>query len=146
MACRLTRVYWMRWVLNRNYDIAFDLALMQAKQPICYAPEVRLGTIGILKPHGSFNYYVNLSHGNCYFEEPDRTRGSVNLEDPEGGVFSPHGGIVPPRLNKTYQQYPAAETILNAGAAYEAGALTLWGVGLTSGDLDLAVRGKSLSY
>ena len=124
-------------VINLNYDIAFDLALKQAGKSICYAPDVRPGAISVLKPHGSFNFYVNLSNGNCFFEEPDRIPGSVGIRDPAGGVFFPQHGIVPPRLNKSYEQHPRALMILDTQRPFLPKIVTFWGVGLTDSDLDL---------
>ncbi|MBI5931314.1 MAG: hypothetical protein HY862_18550 [Chloroflexi bacterium] len=124
-------------VLNLNYDIAFDLALKQSGKNICYAPDLRENAISILKPHGSFNFYVNLVNGNCYFEEPDRIHGSVSIPDPSGGFFSPHGGIVPPRLNKSYIHHPGAEIILDTCRPFLPKIVTFWGVGLTDSDVDL---------
>lgn len=124
-------------VINLNYDVAFDLALKQAGRAICYAPETRPGTVMVLKPHGSFNLYVNVSNGNCFFEEPDRIVGSVGIPDPDGGVFFPQEGIVPPRLHKSYRQHPSAEIILATGRPFSPKTVTFWGVGLTDSDLDL---------
>ena len=93
-------------VLNLNYDIAFDLALKQIGLSTCYAPSVDSSEILVLKPHGSFNLYVNVANGNFFFESPDHIYGSVGIPDPEGGLFFAQDGIVPPRLNKTYKQHP----------------------------------------
>jgi hypothetical protein len=124
-------------ILNLNYDIAFDLALKQVGKLTCYAPEVRPGAILCLKPHGSFNFYVNLSNGNCFFEEPDRIHGSVGIPDPAGGVFFQQHGIVPRRLNKSYDQHPSAQVILDTQRPFLPKFVTFWGVGLTDSDLDL---------
>lgn len=124
-------------VINLNYEITFDLALKQANKRICYAPDFDPDSISILKPHGSFNFYINLENGNCYFEEPDRIAGSVGIPDPAGGHFSPHSGIVPPRLHKNYEQHPAASTILDTGRPFRPIVVTFWGVGLTDSDIDL---------
>ncbi len=124
-------------VVNLNYDIAFDLALKQANVPICYAPETRPNTVNILKPHGSFNLYVNLQNGNYFFEEPDKILGSVGFPDPAGGYFHAQDGIIPPRLNKSYEQHPTAAMILNTGRPFAPRIVTFWGVGLTASDIDL---------
>lgn len=124
-------------VVNLNYDIAFDLALVQAGKAVCYAPEGSDESIAVYKPHGSFNLYVNLANGNCFFEQPDRIPGSVGFPDPDGGTFFAQNGIVPPRLNKSYEQHPAAECILKHGRPFAPDVLTFWGVGLTSSDVDL---------
>jgi hypothetical protein len=124
-------------VLNLNYDIAFDLALKQLGKPVCYAPEVRLGATLVLKPHGSFNIYVNLSNGNFFFEDPDRIYGSVGVTDPAGGGVFPQHGIVPPRLNKSYDQHPCAQMILETNRPFRPKVVTFWGVGLTDSDIDL---------
>jgi hypothetical protein len=124
-------------VLNLNYDILFDLALVQSGKPFCYAPEVHPGMVSLLKPHGSINLYVNLSNGNCFFEEPHRIHGSVRIPDRAGGTFSPYGGILPPRLNKSYEQQPFAEHILSTGRPFLPRVVTFWGVGLTASDQDL---------
>jgi hypothetical protein len=124
-------------VINLNYDLAFDLALKQAGRSICYGPETRPGTVMVLKPHGSFNLYVNVSNGNCFFEEPDRIAGSVGIPGPDGGVFFAQEGIVPPRLHKSYRQHPSAEIILATGRPFSPTTVTFWGVGLTDSDVDL---------
>jgi len=124
-------------VINLNYEITFDLALKQANKRICYAPDSNLDSISILKPHGSFNFYVNLENGNCFFDEPDRIAGSVGIPDPEGGHFYPHSGIVPPRLHKNYEQHPAASAILGTGRPFHPKVVTFWGLGLTDSDIDL---------
>lgn len=124
-------------VLNLNYDIAFDLALKQAGHALCYSPDSRPGAIAVLKPHGSFNLYVDISNGDCFFEEPDRIAGSVGLPNPQGGVFFAQEGIVPPRLNKSYRQHPCAEAILATGRPFSPVTVTFWGVGLTDSDVDL---------
>lgn len=124
-------------VLNLNYDIAFDLALKQIGKIFCYAPEVKPDTISVLKPHGSFNFYVNPKNGNCSFEEPDQIPGSVGIPDPEGGIFFPQHGIIPPRLNKSYEQHPASQMILSTGRPFFPKVVTFWGVGLTDSDIDL---------
>lgn len=122
-------------VINLNYDIAFDLALKQAKKSIVYAPHYRKNTISILKPHGSFNLYADLKTGDCFFMDPDRIYGSVDIVE-NGRTWSPFI-IVPPRLHKTYQQHPGAEQILNTGRPFSPKVVTFWGIGLTDSDVDL---------
>lgn len=124
-------------VLNLNYDIAFDLALKQIGRSTCYAPSVDSSEILILKPHGSFNLYVNVSNGNFFFEAPDQIHGSVGIPDPEGGLFFVQDGIVPPRLNKTYKHHPIAAKVLETMRPVRAETVTFWGVGLTDSDVDL---------
>ena len=124
-------------VLNLNYDIAFDLALKQAGKSATYSPEVRNGTINVMKPHGSFNFYVNSKNGNCFFEEPDKIPGSIGIPDPAGGIFFTQHGFIPPRLNKSYAQHPTAEIILSTGRPFLPRVVTFWGVGLTDSDVDL---------
>jgi hypothetical protein len=124
-------------VLNLNYDIAFDLALKQAGKLIRYAPDFDQNSISVLKPHGSFNFYVNLESGTCYFEEPERIVGSVDISDPRGGTFSVRPGIIPPRFNKSYERHPGAENILSTGRPFAPKTVTFWGVGLTDSDIDL---------
>lgn len=124
-------------VLNLNYDIAFDLALKQAGKAITYSPDVRENGISVFKPHGSFNFYVNPKNGNCFFEDPQKIQGSFGIPDPQGGVFFVQHGIIPPRLNKSYAQHPAAEMILSHGRPFSPRIVTFWGVGLTNSDVDL---------
>lgn len=124
-------------VLNLNYDIAFDLALKQSGKDFRYSPEIEPGVIRVLKPHGSFNFYVNLENGNCYFEEPDRIPGSVGVPDPDGGTYFCQDGIVPPRLHKSYKQHPWAKIILDTCRPFSPRIVTFWGVGLTDSDIDL---------
>jgi hypothetical protein len=125
------------FVVNLNYELAFDLALRQIGCRASYAPELRPRTVVLLKPHGSFNLYVNSSNGNCFFQEPDRIAGSVGIPDPAGGIFFPQAGIVPPRLHKSYQEHPIAKIILATGRPFSPRIVTFWGVGLTDSDLDL---------
>ncbi len=124
-------------VINLNYDIAFDAALEQINANVCYAPHFCERAINVLKPHGSINLYVNLQNGNFFFERPSQLLGSVGIPDNDGGTFFPHDGIVPPRLNKTYQQHPIARMILNTLEDLSPTVLTFWGVGLTPSDFDL---------
>lgn len=124
-------------VLNLNYDICFDLALKQVGHSVCYAPEAAPSAVKILKPHGSMNFYVNVENGNCFFEQPDTIAGSVGIPDPAGGVYFVQHGIIPPRLNKTYEQHPCAATILDAARPFVPKEMTFWGVGLTDSDVDL---------
>lgn len=124
-------------VVNLNYDVAFDLALMQARKAVSYAPEGIRGSITIYKPHGSFNLYLNRSNSKIRFIQPDRIPGSVGFSDPDGGTFFSQNAIVPPRLNKSYEQHPAARYILNHDRPFSPDVLTFWGVGLTTSDVDL---------
>jgi len=123
-------------VINLNYDIAFDLALKQAGIPFCYAPEQRDNCVLVLKPHGSINCYVNHLSGDFYFEDPDKISGSVGRRE-KGGTFQPYGTIIPPQLNKTYEQHPFARMILKTKRPFTPEIVTFWGVGLTSSDVDL---------
>jgi hypothetical protein len=125
-------------VVSLNYDIAFDLALQQAGRFIVYAPEVApRGAITIYKPHGSFNYYADAQSGDAFFADPSQPRGSVALRDARGAVWSPASALIPPRLNKSYEQHPAARMILAGLGVFTPELVTFWGVGLTPSDVDL---------
>jgi hypothetical protein len=124
-------------VINLNYDVAFDLALQQARRYFTYAPEYRRGAIILYKPHGSFNFYAEPGGGDCFFADPSQPRGSVALRDPDGRVWSPAAAIVPPRLAKGYAQHPSAARILSGLATFEAEIVTFWGIGMASSDVDL---------
>jgi len=124
-------------VINLNYDIVFDLALKQAKINFCYSPQYDRKLINVFKPHGSINLYVNNKNGNFFFEEPDKIYGSINISIPSCGNFSPYGGILPPRLNKNYNQHPIASFILDTGRPFHPKIITFWGIGLTESDIDL---------
>jgi hypothetical protein len=124
-------------VINLNYDLAFDLALQQARKYFCYAPEVRRDAINVYKPHGSFNLYCHRMSGDCFFADPSQPRGSVAIRDARGGVWSPAAAIVPPRLEKRYAQHPSAEMILAGLHDFRPEVVTFWGVGLTDSDADL---------
>jgi hypothetical protein len=124
-------------VINLNYDVAFDLALQQARRYFTYAPEYRQGAIIVYKPHGSFNFYADPGSGDCFFADPSQPRGSVALRDPSGRVWSPAAAIVPPRLAKSYAQHPSAARILSGLATFEPEIVTFWGIGMASSDADL---------
>lgn len=124
-------------VLNLNYDIAFDLAIKQAGKTVRYAPNFHPQSISVLKPHGSFNLYCNYDNGDFFFSEPDQISGSVSIPGPGGATFSPHSGILPPRLNKNFAEHPLASFILDSGRPFLPEILTFWGVGLTDSDTDL---------
>jgi hypothetical protein len=125
-------------VLNLNYDISFDLALTQAGRQFRYAPDdTGQDAIHFVKPHGSFNFFVNPETGDVLVEAPDRIPGSCGIRDQDRGDLLAQHGILPPRLNKSYQQHPLARAILATGRPFTAKTITFWGVGLTSSDADL---------
>lgn len=137
-------------VINLNYDIAFDHALIQAKKQFVYN---QLGThlINVLKPHGSLNLYVDAPDGNIYSPDssfifvPANEIRSTGNETIDGKVCSPYAGILPPRINKNYSQHPIAKFILNAGEPYTHKIITFWGIGMTDSDNDLLRIYRKLS-
>lgn len=126
-------------VLNLNYDIAFDLALQQSQKLFSYSPELLPNTISVLKPHGSFNLYTTHQRPvkDHIFLQPDRLKTFGAIEKHKGKRLSPYGGIIPPRLNKNYEQHPLAKEILGVGRPLSPKIITFWGVGLTPSDIDL---------
>ena len=123
-------------VINLNYDICFDLALVQTGTQFAYSPDQQLGGITVFKPHGSMNLYVNSTSGNFYFVPPDQisTTGAVQRD---GITYSPLAGLLPPIMEKNYKNHACASFILDSGQPFTADRMILWGVGLTDSDTDL---------
>lgn len=130
-------------IINLNYDIVFDLALVQNKRKFCYLPQILENHILVMKPHGSMNLLVNTKSGDCYFEAPHKIKGNVLLKDNNGEIFSPYAGILPPRLNKKYKQHQIAASIIYSYKDFECEKLTFWGTGLAQSDIELLSIYKS---
>lgn len=124
-------------VINLNYDVAFDVAVRQAGKPFFYSPHPVGDGIAMFKPHGSLNLFVNRAKSAMRFVDVCDYSGSGSFPDPEGGEWEAHSAIVPPRLNKQYQQHPIAATILGRFTDFPPRKLTFWGCGLTASDSDL---------
>ena len=119
-------------VLNLNYDPLFEIALEQAGYAVTYAPNSFHGNgVLVAKPHGSINLLAN--HESFWFAQPDSIGALPSSEDD----FRNHVAIVPPRFNKSYEQHPIAQIILQSIALTLPRQLTFWGVGLTDSDVDL---------
>lgn len=123
-------------VINLNYDICFDLALIQCRINFAYSPKQQPDGITVFKPHGSMNLYVNSTSGNFYFVPPDQvsTTGAVQRD---GMTYSPLSGLLPPIMEKNYKTHACASFILDSGQPFTADRMILWGVGLTDSDTDL---------
>ncbi len=124
-------------VLNLNYDIGFDVALKQSGKAFCYSPDDSANEIVLYKPHGSFNLYANRHKKAFRFVDVYQIPGTLTHPDAEGGEWNAHLAILPPRLNKKYEQHPIAQTILRSFQDFRPGVVTFWGVGLASSDADL---------
>lgn len=117
-------------VLNLNYDAIFELALRQLGRAYRYAPGVgRDNEIAICKPHGSLNMVINAE--GFKFGEPEW------LGMPQPKNFYSYTGLIPPRLNKSYDEHPVAKIILDSIRGRHPSHLAMWGVGLTESDTDL---------
>lgn len=117
-------------VLNLNYDTVFELALSQLSKPFKYAPNaLRPDEILVCKPHGSLNMALNSQA--FAFGQPEW----LGMPQPAG--FLSYSGLIPPRLNKAYEEHPIAKMILDPSRARRPQYLTMWGVGLAESDNDL---------
>jgi len=118
------------FILNLNYDTVFEIALQQLGRPFSYAPSrPNAGDLIVCKPHGSLNLVSNAR--GFKFGQPDL----VYFLPPPG--FQSFSGLVPPRLEKRYDQHPIAGAILTGAAERRPTGLTFWGIGLTESDHDL---------
>jgi len=117
-------------VLNLNYDTTFEIALEQLNQPFAYAPnEPTDAQLLVCKPHGSLNMVMNDQEFS--FGQP------TWLGTPEPPNFRSFSGLIPPRLNKSYDQHPIARIIFDAARDRRPDSFVMWGVGLTESDADL---------
>jgi len=117
-------------VLNLNYDTVFELALEQLARPFCYSPNKPSGReILVAKPHGSLNMVMNNS--GFTFGQPSW----LGMPQPPG--YRSFSGIIPPRLNKSCAQHPAAAMIIEPLNNRRPDHVIMWGVGLTESDVDL---------
>ncbi|MGV8024991.1 MAG: hypothetical protein AB2L18_00330 [Anaerolineaceae bacterium] len=132
-------------VINLNYDIIFDQALVQNRKEFCYLPQNIKNKILLMKPHGSFNLNVDKKESKFVFLQPDKIIGNVLIKTPQGGYENPYISILPPRLNKTYKQHPIASQIVNSIDDFETEILTFWGIGLTQSDIELTSIYKKAS-
>jgi hypothetical protein len=124
-------------IINLNYDTAFDIALQQARKFILYSPAEDAEAVIVYKPHGSFNLYANRESGDFFFSNPCKPRGSPDVEDGSGGIWSLSAAIIAPRLHKGYKAHPIAQYILSHLADHHPSVVTFWGVGLADSDGDL---------
>lgn len=124
-------------VINLNYDIAFDIAIRQSGKRYCYSPNFDNQNIIIYKPHGSLNLYQNRQKQKFILIDPYEYGGSLTYPDDEGGKWEAYSPIIPPRLNKQYEQHPIARKILESILESQPKIVTFWGVGLTNSDVDL---------
>lgn len=116
-------------VLNLNYDTIFELALRQLGLAFRYAPgPSKEDEVVVCKPHGSLNMVVNATRFT--FGQPEW------LGIPEPKDFRSFSGLIPPRLNKSYDEHPIARMILDSVRNRRPSHLAMWGVGLTESDTD----------
>lgn len=120
-------------VLDLNYDTLFEIGLHQAGKPITFIPNIPSDdSISVVKPHGSINMIVDVQKRSFCFGNLDWP----GNPQPEGrGTNS--AGFIPPRLNKTFSDHPAAKMIIAPVANLKPETLTFWGIGFTKSDLDL---------
>jgi hypothetical protein len=125
-------------VLNLNYDTVFELALEQLGQPFSYAPNVaQTGEVVVCKPHGSLNM---VSNSNSFaFGQPSW----LGMPQPSG--YRSYSGLIPPRLNKQYNQHPVSALIIQSVQSRMPSDLIFWGIGLTDSDVDLVELYKAWS-
>ncbi|MGM4915889.1 hypothetical protein [Tardiphaga sp. 813_E8_N1_3] len=117
-------------ILNLNYDTVFELALEQIGSPFVYAPGIaKNGQLLVCKPHGSLNMVTN--EAGFTFGQP----GWLGLPQPAG--YRSFSGIMPPRLNKRFDQHPTARMIIDAIKHRKPRQVVMWGIGLTDSDADL---------
>jgi len=117
-------------VLNLNYDTVFELAPEQLGLTFCYSPNRPAGDhVLVAKPHGSLNMVMN--NERFVFGQPEW----LGMPQPPG--FRSYSGLIPPRLNKSYAQHPAATMILGPVHNRRPQSIIMWGVGLTDSDVDL---------
>jgi hypothetical protein len=120
-------------VVNLNYDVVFDLALERSGKAFEYVPIVdNPESVQIAKPHGSINLDVNRLEQTFCFCLPSKIPGSLHSDTQS---FSE--SILPPRLNKNYEQHPISKAIIKPLFDVRPTVLTFWGVGLTESDTDL---------
>lgn len=125
-------------VLNLNYDTVFELALEQLGQPFSYAPNVaQNGEVVICKPHGSLNMVSN--NNGFMFGQPSW----LGMPQPSG--YRSFSGLIPPRLNKQYNQHPISKIIIQSVQNRMPDELIFWGIGLTDSDVDLVELYKAWS-
>lgn len=119
-------------VLSLNYDTLFELALHQIGVLFSYAPNIIApGEISVCKPHGSLNLVVDDRKSYFCFGRPEW----LGVPAPQGTVsFS---GLLPPRYHKRYEQLPISKKIMRPILDLCPHAVTFWGVGFTSSDVDL---------
>jgi len=117
-------------VLNLNYDTVFELALGQANISFVYAPNApNTEQILVCKPHGSLNLVSN--DQGFAFGQPEW------LGMPQRPGYKSYSGLIPPRLNKNYEQQPIARMILEPVVDRKPDQIIVWGVGFTESDVDL---------
>lgn len=117
-------------VLNLNYDTVFELALEQMGQSFSYAPNSpRHGEIIVSKPHGSLNMVSNSR--SFTFGQPSW----LGMPQPSG--YRSYSGLIPPRLNKQYDQHPISKMIIESVHDRAPREMIFWGIGLTESDVDL---------
>jgi hypothetical protein len=78
------------------------------------------------------NLIVNSKRQGFCFARP-LLAGSVQ----PGDGSTNYSGFVPPRFNKSYNQHPVAQMIIEATKVIEPTEVIFWGVGLTDSDQDL---------
>jgi hypothetical protein len=117
-------------VLNLNYDTVFELSLQQLEQPFVYTPNMpREADVAVCKPHGSLNLVSN--DRQFTFGQP----AWLGIPQPPG--YRSFSGLVPPRLNKRYDQHPISKMMVRSVRDRAPDMMIFWGVGLTESDIDL---------
>ena len=119
-------------VLNLNYDTVFEIAMEQMGAGFVYSPNKPTpGQILVCKSHGSLNMVVREDGRGFTFGQPQW----LGMPEPPG--YMSFAGILPPRLNKAYDQHLFAQMIMSPLRDRHPQVLTFWGIGLTESDVDL---------
>ncbi len=125
-------------VISLNYDTLFEIALSQANKLFAYSPNVLSNSVMVCKPHGSLNFSIKIIPNSGELQLTTGSPfwwGSPEMPQSHGGYS--YLGLIPPRLNKTYEQNPISKEMLDSIKKLCPESVSFWGVGLTKSDLDL---------
>ncbi|EJJ27323.1 hypothetical protein [Rhizobium sp. CF142] len=119
-------------ILSLNYDTLIEAGLMQNGSDFTYLPNpTDPAQIPVCKPHGSLN--MAFDENGFSFGDP----GNLFPMFVTGDGRSAYIGLIPPRLNKTYEQTPMARMILASVKKRQPRSIVMWGIGMTESDVDL---------
>ncbi|WP_431322548.1 hypothetical protein [Rhizobium sp. YTU87027] len=119
-------------ILSLNYDTLVEIGLQQNETNFTYLPNVTPAmNIPVCKPHGSLN--MAFDENGFSFGDPRNLFPLFQTGDPR----LPYVGLIPPRLNKTYEQTPMARKMLLPVESRAPQSIVMWGIGMTESDIDL---------